>query len=113
MENPNPPRKNAALPAALLSAFHGSAFPFPSRRPTISANPSPPHMSDSAAIPSGAFRHHTAVTARRTSVYMKGPPRSSALPPSRDTARTAFSFRITPEPMAKSRIAWMAGTAAA
>ena len=35
------------------------------------------------------------------------------LAPSRDTARTAFSFRITPEPMAKSRIAWMAGTAAA
>ena len=34
---------------------------------------------------------------------MKGPPRSSALPPSRDTARTAFSFWINPEPMAKSR----------
>ena len=40
-------------------------------------------------------------------------PPEPARPPSRDTARTASGLAIAPEPMAKSRAAWIAGTAAA
>ena len=93
--------------------FQGSAFPAPSRLPTMSASPSPPHISDSAAIPPGLVRQKHAVTVSRTSVYMNGPPSSSFLSPSRETARTAFSFATTPEPMANSRTACSAGTSAA
>ena len=100
---PEPAERAAALPAKLLLVFQGSAFPAPSRLPTMSASPSPPHISDSAAIPPGLVRQKHAVTVSRTSVYMNGPPSSSFLSPSRETARTAFSFATTPEPMANSR----------
>jgi hypothetical protein len=41
----------ARLPAQLLAAFQGRGLPAPSRRPTMSASPSPPHISEAITIP--------------------------------------------------------------
>ena len=61
-------RNIAALPAALLFLLNHSLFPAPNRRPTMSANPSPPHISDSAARPEGEVRQNTAVVTTITPV---------------------------------------------
>ncbi len=60
------PANMAKLPAQLLFRLCGSGLPFPKRRPTMSAMPSPPHMSATATIPVGDSRQYTAVTAIST-----------------------------------------------
>eukprot|EP00242_Pyramimonas_sp_CCMP2087_P002588 CAMPEP_0198229296 /NCGR_PEP_ID=MMETSP1445-20131203/114048_1 /TAXON_ID=36898 /ORGANISM="Pyramimonas sp., Strain CCMP2087" /LENGTH=122 /DNA_ID=CAMNT_0043909749 /DNA_START=396 /DNA_END=767 /DNA_ORIENTATION=+ len=58
-----PPMNIAMLPAQVFDLFHGSlCFP-PYRRPTMSASPSPPHMSESAAMPMADSLQNMAVTA--------------------------------------------------
>jgi hypothetical protein len=49
---PRPPRNIAALPAQLLPLLKGS-LALPSRRPTMSASPSPPHIMETATRPAG------------------------------------------------------------
>ena len=41
----------AALPGQLLAGFQGRRAELPQRRPTMSAKPSPPHMSEMATRP--------------------------------------------------------------
>ena len=65
---PKPTAKKAAEPAKDLSSLNGNAFPFPSLRPTMSAMPSPPHISASAAIPYGEPLQYSAVVITSTSV---------------------------------------------
>ena len=50
---PYPPTSMATLPATLFCVLYGRGLPRPSRRPTMSARPSPPHIMLTAIRPDG------------------------------------------------------------
>lgn len=92
------PNKNmAALPSALLTLFHGSLF-LPYLRPMMSANPSPPHIMETAQMPGTVTCHVRAVTNTSTTQYTNGPLRSSLRSPLRLTVVTGLMSR-TPVPV--------------
>ncbi len=62
----HPPRNMAPEPAQDLEAFQGSLWVLPRRRPTMSAKPSPPHMSEKTATPTGDSLQYTNVAPSST-----------------------------------------------
>mmetsp|Transcript_18574 Transcript_18574/g.48537 ORF Transcript_18574/g.48537 Transcript_18574/m.48537 type:complete len:273 (-) Transcript_18574:329-1147(-) len=108
------PSTKAAVPAQDLLGLWGSAPERrPSRRPTISASPSPAHKQASAITPGNEVRQHANATAECTMPYCSGPSSSSAGRPSLDTLATRLRSRIRPSPTAANCSVIPAGTMAA
>ena len=86
--SPHVPVNMARLPSQLLLWLNGSLAD-PYLLPTMSANPSPPHMRDKTIRPTGDSRQNSKVTAVTIPMYSKGPLSNSCLFIHKSTVNTA------------------------